>query len=173
MPTFSWSSVAGAGHYSLVVIDTSAKNNVAVYNPNVIGISYTLSTKQALTPGHNYVWYIGSVSTNGQATTYDLATPQTFSLAALGPPTPTSPSGTINTTAPTFIWTAVIGADHYAIYLVDTTTNKPVVYIPNINDTSFTPSTSLRSGHSYMWYTATVSANGTFFWSSVTVLHVS
>src|SRR5262249_22315766 len=98
-----------------------------------------------------------------------------FSLAALTAPSPspTSPSGTINTTTPTFSWTAITGANHYAIYLADSTTNKPVLYNPNVSDTSFTPGAALISGHKYVWYVAAVSTNGSFFWSSALTFNIA
>ena len=81
MPTFSWTAVPGVNRYWLNVVDASNNNAVVINNNNVSGTSFTLSTSQALTPGHSYTWYIAAVSTNGTAYTFSGA--QTFSLAAL------------------------------------------------------------------------------------------
>jgi hypothetical protein len=163
-PTFSWHSVAGADHYAVIVIDNSASNTIAFSNFNVNSTSLTSSVP--LTPGHGYTWYVGAVSTNGQATTYDVASPQSFTLAPLTAPTPTNPSGTINTTTPTFSWTSVTAANHYAFVVVDTTANNKVVMQDlNVNGTSAPSSAPLTSGHSYTWYAAAVSNDGTYFWS--------
>ena len=79
-PTFTWSSVTGAATYSLYVKDNTA-NQVVVNTFNVGAVtSYQLTQAQALTPGHSFTLYIGATSTNG-AITWDLTTPQTFSLA--------------------------------------------------------------------------------------------
>src|SRR5262249_29173589 len=129
VPTFKWSSVAGADHYSLVVIDNTTPINVVI-NINTNGTSFTPST--ALTPGHNYTWYVGAISTNGQASTYDMNTPQNLALASLAPPTPMGPNGTIAASTgydtPTFSWHSVAGADHYAVVALDNSANNKVAF---------------------------------------------
>ena len=63
LPTFTWSSVAGANHYYVWVNDMTTGQSPAVSNSNVSGTSWTTTT--ALTPGQSYEWYVGAVSTNG------------------------------------------------------------------------------------------------------------
>ena len=63
-PIFTWSSVAGADHYCLLVIDQTT-GQIAAIDPKITGASWTPSTP--LTRGHNYVWYIGAYSTDGLA----------------------------------------------------------------------------------------------------------
>jgi phosphatidylethanolamine-binding protein (PEBP) family uncharacterized protein len=160
-PNFSWSSVAGANHYALVVLDKSANNALVLNNTNVFGTSFRPLATQALTPGHTYTWYVGSVSPNGAVISYDLNTPQTFTLAPLAAPTALSPNGT-GTTTPTFRWTTVTGADHYDIVVFDTTNGGQTLVLRNQNATvtSWMPSTPLVSGHRYTWYAGAVSTNG-------------
>jgi hypothetical protein len=61
-PTFSWSSVAGAGHYYVFVTDLIT-SQIPVFDPTVTGTSLTPSAP--LTRGHRYVWYVGAYSTDG------------------------------------------------------------------------------------------------------------
>ena len=157
-PTFSWSTVAGADHYYLYVVDNTA-GKVAINNPNVIGTTFTAI--DGLTPGHSFTWYVGADSKNGLANSY-LPTGATFSLAALAPPTPSGPSGTINETSPAFSWTPVTGADHYYLYVFDNTTGQVVINNPNVdaNASPFTPGAALTRGHRYTWYIGAISTNG-------------
>jgi hypothetical protein len=160
MPVLRWSTVAEADHYAAFVIDTTT-NTVPVFNSNVAGTQWAPSTP--LTPGHSYVWYVGAVSTNGLAITYDIASAQSFTLAALAAPTATGPSGTIPISSgydmPTFGWNSVVAADHYYLYVVDTTANAAVISTA-VNGLSFTASTPLPHGHSFTWYIGAISTNG-------------
>ena len=154
-PALTWSSVSGASHYYLLVVDNTA-NVTVINNSNVSTNSFTPTA--SLTPGHSYTWYVAAKSTNGKNS---LAfSSQTFNLAALAAPTQSGPSGTISTTSPSFAWNNVSGANHYYVRLVDTTTNVAVINNPNVNTNSFTPSTPLTPGHSFIWYVAAVSNNG-------------
>ncbi len=116
----------------------------------------------ALTPGHAYTWWIGAVSSNGQATTWSSG--QTFTLAALAAPVLTAgPSGMVSmsmgTAVPTFTWTSVEGADHYYVWLLDKTTGA-LVTNKGVSVTTWTWSSALTVGHSYVFYVAAVSTNG-------------
>jgi hypothetical protein len=124
----------------------------------------SLSSGTALTPGQGYTWYVGAVSTNGRAATYDLDTPQRFTLAALTAPTTMDPNGTIDTAFPVFSWAGVPGADHYDVVVVDTSSRTPVLAVRdmNVTDTSWTPPVPLISGHRYTWYVGAVSTTGLF-----------
>ena len=161
MPTFSWSASPGAGHYYLVVID--GNTGAAVVNDaNVSGTSFTLSTAQALTPGHHYTWYVLAMSTNSAAYNF-LATGQTFTLAALTAPTQSGPSGNILSTEPTYSWSASTGADHYYLYVYDDTTKTVAINDPDVSGTTFTPGTALTVGHQYTWYVFAMSTNDKAF----------
>jgi hypothetical protein len=168
-PTFSWAGVTGADHYYLYVMD--AMTGMAVLNnPQVAGTSLTPST--ALTPGHNYTWYIGAYSSNGAGNTWSSA--QAFSLAALDQPNPSSPRGAISAGTgydrPAFRWNSVSGAHHYYLYAVDSTTGAAVINEPNVAGTSFTPSTALTPGHSFTWYVGACTTNAAeTVWSSAQV----
>jgi hypothetical protein len=173
MPTFNWGSAPGADHYNLIVIDTTPPTaglpigtNTIVINITTTSTSFKPGTAQALTPGHSYVWYVGAVSRNGLQSSYDINTPRTFSLAGLGTPTLTGPTGTVTPSAgydmPTFTWSSAAGADHYYLYVVDNTTHIPVINNPNVgNGTSFTPGAAqaLTPGDNFTWYVIAFSTN--------------
>ncbi len=161
MPIFYWGAVAGAAHYSLVVVDTTT-NAIAINNPNIATTYYTTPTAQALTPGHSYTWYVGSVTGNA-APQYQ--SPVTFTLAALAAPTLTGPSGLIAASSgydlPTLTWTTVAGAGPYVVFLYDATVGVWDLYgQPAGSAGSYTLSTPLTPGHSYVWTVAALSSNG-------------
>ena len=160
-PTFTWGALTGANHYYLYVVDDNT-NTAAINIANAgSGTAFTPNTSQALTPGHHFTWYVFAFSTNGLADSYLMAG-QTFTLAALAAPTPLGPTGNIVSTTPTFSWTTVTGADHYAIYVYDDTAGTAAINNPDVggnSTTSFTPSSPLTVGHQYTWYVFATSTN--------------
>jgi hypothetical protein len=156
LPTFAWTSVAGADHYYLYGSDQTTGQTV-VNNSNVPGTSF--APAQALTLGDNYLWWVAAV--NAQGSSWDSAV--SFRIA----PTASGPAGTINTNVPTFTWSSVTGADHYYLYVSDQTTGKPTVNNSNVSGTSFTPAQALTLGDTYMWWVAAVNAQGTGWDSAV------
>src|SRR6202035_5193192 len=107
------------------------------------GTSYTSTV--GLTPGHSFAWYVGAAGVNGSASNLlgvTFAGPRNFTLAALAAPVQTDESGTIPVSngydTPTFTWTAVTGANHYYLYVQDTTTNTAAVNNPSVSGTSYT-----------------------------------
>ena len=84
--------------------------------------------------------------------------------ATLAPPTPIAPLGAVPASSdydlPTFSWSSVSGANHYYLYVIDNTTGQVVINNPNVgNGATFTA--TLVKNHSYTWYLAAVSTNGT------------
>ena len=154
-PTFTWSSVSGANHYYLRLVDTTT-NAAVITNTNVS--TNSLTPTGPLTPGHSYTWYVAAEGANGQNAL--AISSQSFNLAALATPTQSGPSGTISATSPSFAWSNVSGANHYYLRVVDTTTSVAVVNNLNVSTNSFTTSTALTPGHSYTWAVAAVSNNG-------------
>ena len=167
--TLSWNPVPGANHYYVYVLDNTS--NQAVSNPSVSGAS--TADVVALTAGHNFTWYLGAVSSNGVAISW---TSQTFFLggASLAEPTQLGPSGTIPASTgfdtPTFSWSSAAGAVHYYLYVLDNTTNKPIVNNSSVPGTSVV-SPVLTPGHSYTWYIGAETSsglNGPIAWSTET-----
>ncbi len=158
LPTFSWNSVTGADHYYFWITDATTGQNV-VKLPLVTKTSATLT--QALTLGHTYTWWVGAVSTNNLALTWNSSL--NFTVA----PTAHGPSGTIATDLPVFTWNSVTGAASYSVYLTDQTTGVTVV-TPIPTGTSWTPSQPLALGDSYIWWAGAVNGQTTAWSSSLT-----
>jgi hypothetical protein len=154
-PVFNWNPVAGADHYTLVVVDNTTGATPIIVR-NLGNASYTAAVGQALTPGHGFTIRVFAFSTNGKA--YSLGT-QTFTLASLTAPTLLLPIGSDPANPSSFTWSAVAGANHYNLYLVDNTIGATIVKYLNISNSSFTPPTPLVAGHKYTWWVAAVSAN--------------
>jgi len=162
-PTFYWNAVAGADHYTLVVVDNTTGATPIVVR-NLGGASYSSTATQALTPGQKFTVKVYAYSTNGKS--HSLGT-QSFTLAPLTAPTLGPPSGTVTTSPSNFTWSQVPGADHYYLSVVDDTTGTAVIKISNIAVNSFSPSVPLVLGHKYTWRVAAVSANkGVAIWST-------
>src|SRR5262249_47316052 len=71
-------------------------------------------------------------------------------------PTVTAPSGSGNSTTPTFTWTVVANATKYYLWVDDLTSGASrVIGETDLPLTSFTPSTPLTNNHSYrVWVQA-------------------
>ena len=165
LPTFSWSSIAGAGSYMLYLFDNSAQQ--AISYVNVDGTTWTPTA--SLAPGHSYTWYVASVSSNAEADFWNTRG-ATFSLAPLAIPTPGSPNGIVAVStgfdSPTFSWSSVTGAGSYMFYLFDNSSNAGVYYV-NVDGTSWTPPTPLTPGHIYTWYVGSANTDGQVgFWNT-------
>ena len=165
-PTFTWSSVTGAGSYTLYVVDNTTGQ--VVVNTNVGNVtSYQLTAAQALTPGHSFTWYVSADGANGTPRQL-LGGPPTFTLASVQL-TPSNNSTIPHTTGwltPTFTWVAATEAVSYNVYLIDVTNpNQPAFVYDNSagNATSY-PSPTLTAGHRYQWYVGIVTSSADLFW---------
>ena len=162
-PTFNWNAVAGADHYTLVVVDNTTGATPIIVR-NLGGTSYSSTATQALTPGHKFTIRVYAYSTSGNA--YSFGT-QSFTLAPLTAPTLGPPSGTVATSPLSFTWPQVPGADHYFLLVVDDTAKAVIIKISNIAVNSFILSVPLISKHKYTWRVAAVAANNIFaIWST-------
>jgi hypothetical protein len=72
-PSFNWQNVAGAGYYSLIVVDVTTGTEVDTL---ASGTSITLATP--LAAQDTYIWYVAAWNANGDLVT--LSVPQTFIL---------------------------------------------------------------------------------------------
>jgi hypothetical protein len=154
-PTFNWNAVAGADHYTLVVVDNTTGATPIIVR-NLSGASYSSTAAQVLTPGHKFTVKVYAYSTNSKS--YSLGA-QSFTLAPLTAPTLGPPSGTVATSPSSFTWSQVPGANHYYLYVVDDTTGAAVIKNPNVAVNSFNPTLPLLAGHKYTWRVAAVSTN--------------
>jgi hypothetical protein len=74
-------------------------------------------------------------------------------------PTALAPSGLVQTTTPTFSWTAVNGADFYYQVIIDQTV--PEVIEGDVIGNSFTPAPGLLTpGHTYVWFVQALNFGG-------------
>ena len=135
-------------------------------NKPVVNLTSTTLTSYSLTTlaaGDNFTWYIGAETSKGVNGAISWSS-QTFALAAPTAPTQLVPIGAAGTTSPTFSWSPVLGANHYYLYLLDTTTNTVVLNDSSVSGTTFGVS-GLTHGHSYTWYVAAVNLNGSDYFS--------
>jgi hypothetical protein len=89
-----------------------------------------------------------------------------FSIAALGVPSLSAPSGALSTDQPTFGWSATTLAARYDVWVTDLNTGVGDV-VGRSATTSFFDSAGLTPGHSFRWWVRTVSTNGaTGSWSA-------
>jgi Ca2+-binding RTX toxin-like protein len=166
-PTFTWTARADAAHvtpdhFTLKVTDKGT--GLVLTIPNLTGTLRTLSTAQALTPGHSYTWSVTAFSSNGRASVSSVS--QSFTVEPLAAPATTGPSGALTTDTPTFTWTPLINALYtaparYRLAVTDRATGQFLI-IGNLTGTSYTltAAQALTPGHSYRWTVAAVSTNG-------------
>ena len=88
------------------------------------------------------------------------------SYATLAAPTLSSPSGgqTVDT-SPTFVWSAVSGADHYDIQISGTSGFTSIVTSGTTKNTRFAPTTALQSG-TYYWRVRAGGTSSNGAWSA-------
>lgn len=72
-----------------------------------------------------------------------------------------SPGGTIADLTPTFSWSSIPGASRYDLWVNDLTSGQSgIIRNPNVSTNSFTPTTPLTAGHSYLWTVRAVNEDG-------------
>lgn len=147
MPTFTWTGVTGVTQYEVYVNDSATG---LWSDQTVTGTSWTPTSP--LFAGHSYTWWVraldsagGGVWTNGVD----------FNV---GLPTLTAPSGTVSNTAMPFTWTGLTGVSKYEVYVIDQATG--LWADEKVTGTSWTPTTPLTSGHSYLWWVLALQNDG-------------
>ncbi len=163
MPTFAWTPLldgqnTAPGSYTLSVTDklTGKVLNVA----KLTGTSYTLSSAQALTPGHQFTWSVTAVSVNRRSSVPSIK--GSFTIAALA--APVLIWVVFGSSGPVFAWQPVADANHYYLKVRDGTTGQVVLSAPLVPGTSYALATSqakaLKPNRAYTWSVAAVSTNG-------------
>ena len=160
-PTFTWTAVSGVGSYKVWITDNNT-GIVLVLPAAASATSVTVPSTSALTPGHGFTWWVGSVSSNGLTTVW--STSRVFTIAALTAPTATTPaSGAVLTTdQPTFGWTAVSDAGSYKVWITDNNTGAVLVIPapPGATSAIVPAGSALTPGHGFTWWIGSVSTNG-------------
>ena len=188
-PTFSWSSIAGANRYWLVV----ATSEVALpVDPNGTSCSgrcvidanrkrTNFSPNTPLEPGTTYYWKVLPWNTDGTRGEFSIA--GSFTTAGVpGPPDPTpiqapqllTPSSAASgvSTMPRFSWSSVAGANRYWLTVATSEAALPVdpsatscsgtcVIDRNRGRTRFTPRTHLDPRTTYYWKVLPWNTDGT------------
>src|SRR5581483_7332459 len=163
----------GIAAYQWKVHDDTAEADLFDFTTAGITGAAASNSSLSLTQGHTYR-VIVQASNALDLTSTAISDGVTVEAALVLETTPAiSPSGTISTDTPTFMWNAVANAHHYDVW-VNTIVNghesigNPVLRNANVAGTSWTPSIdqALSPGQSYKWYVAAVSDTGVTFWNS-------
>ncbi|MCI0639314.1 MAG: IPT/TIG domain-containing protein [Gemmataceae bacterium] len=165
-PTFSWSAVNGADAYDLWVDDRSTNQSQVYRNTDIVGTSVAVN----LLAGHHYQWWVRAVHASGHQGAWSAGV--TFNIA-IGTPTPSGPSGSIQTAKPAFSWSAISGAT-YDLWVNDATTGQAqVIRQAALTSASFTPTTPLSAGHDFQWWVrAYVPSGNQSAWTNVLGFHI-
>lgn len=158
-PTFKWTAVDGAATYEIWVNNQTTGQSKVVYATGLTETTFTATTP--LTVGHVYIWTVRAVHANGAAglwSAHQLFTVTSPQSAA--PPSLASPDHSTDTT-PTLRWSEITGAARYHVWVNDVTTGQiGVIYDTHVADASYTPTTPLIPGHTYVWTVRAFNENG-------------
>ena len=159
LPTYTWTSSPGATSYYLLVQNTQGVAVGQSVTPAAAGCAAggdcSYNPGVALTPGTWYSWFVNASNSYGTSPWSN-----GHALKVLGdmPPTPESPSGTIDTTTPTYTWTSGLPGPYYllvqntAIIAISQWVSPACVFTTTVYQCSFTPSTALTAGATYNWF---------------------
>ncbi len=178
-PTYTWNAVSNSDWYYLLVKDSTATNKVATwYTAGQVGCSSGTGTcsvtpATALAAGAGQ-WSVQTWNNFGYGPWSDI---MTFTVSVGGPPgkaTLISPSGSISTATPTYVWNAVSGATWYYLWVKDSdaATSKIATWYTaaqagcgsGTGNCSITPTAVLASGPA-MWWIETWNEAGSGPWS--------
>ncbi|MCA9060840.1 MAG: hypothetical protein KDA85_20145, partial [Planctomycetaceae bacterium] len=146
-PTFTWSSVARARIYRVMVQDLTTRQ--IVIDQSMIELRQFTPTQPLADGPHR--WWVQAMSDHNVQGLW--SSPVDFNPG--GRPTVLTPVGQGQSTTPTFTWTAVTGAFRYNIYVLRL--DQPGVPIQQnfIQGNSYTSTVQLVSGASYrVWVRA-------------------
>jgi hypothetical protein len=158
LPTFTWTAATGSAitGYQINIFDITT----STLESELVGASVTSDTLDTpLAPGNNYIWNVRAVDGTASGPPSNYLSFQTAAAAALPAPVATSPGSSVapgsavTTLTPTFSWNAVTGAalTGYQINIFNVTTSTLVSAVVGASVTSYTPTTPLSAGGSYVW----------------------
>lgn len=139
LPDYTWNAVSGASYYYLAVQNAGVWRTLNWYSAAQAGCSSgasicKLNTGIPLSNGTSN-WYV--LAWNGEIGPWSDPMAFTVSLAAPSKPTLVSPSGTIQTNRPPFVWNQQSGIPYYYLAVLDTTGWK---YLGWVSSTDVCPS---------------------------------
>lgn len=161
-PTFTWASVSGATQYVLRV--RNANDGTVVVHAAVMAPVTNFTPVTELSSNVYYNWEVRAIGAGGHQSDYSPAN----RLYIGGRPVIFGPTGTAESSTPTFSWSTVQDASRY-ILRVDRTdvVQDWLIQKTNLTTNSFTPSTELEAG-TYRFWVRAVSSTGEFStWSIV------
>ncbi|MBI3775202.1 MAG: hypothetical protein HY273_06560, partial [Gammaproteobacteria bacterium] len=189
-PNFSWSAVAGASSYRIMVTNdpsalptdpASATCPVCAVNVTSPSLDY-IPPAGYLNPGATYYWQVKSRSTTGFGYWSPPRSFTTAPLASIVLPAPNttypSSSATTQSTTPGLSWNLVTGATSYRIMVAHNAADLPVETwsltcpLCVVNDVAYSPSYSpamgsLATGTTYYWQVKARSPTSFGAWSVV------
>lgn len=112
-PSYVWTKIAGVSQYQLQVLKGATVVGTYTVAPTACGTTNCTYKPTQVLPYAAYSWKVRSML-NGAWGAFSTA--KTFTVYNVIP-TPTSPSGVISRTDPTFVWAPIAGATSYQIEL--------------------------------------------------------
>ena len=156
-PLLQWTSVAGALAYDVVVWDLASNRTVFVAR----GIESTSQTVSTLLPG-NYAWWVIPIGHDGIRGKW--STPDIFHIVAPPMIIVRGPGYQFGFSPVLIEWSAVYGADHYDLWLSDSSRTF-VIRKPLVQQTTFTLTQILPRAYYHSWVRAVDSAGVSGPWS--------
>jgi hypothetical protein len=164
-PTLSWSTVAGATSYNVLVSTSTSFATTVSSQTGLTALSATVSGLANSTP---YYWEVNATNADGAGAWSSIWSFTTI-VATSGAPTLVSPtdSATSQATSPTLSWSTVTGGTSYNI-LVSSVSNFGSTVSSQTGLTTLSATVSgLANATLYYWEVSATNAGGTGSWSSV------
>ncbi|HEU4391019.1 MAG TPA: hypothetical protein VFV34_24650 [Blastocatellia bacterium] len=150
-PTFSWTGVPGAESYTLYVLRVSDEA-IILGQPGITTTSFT--SPFTLPLDTDLRWKVKGESSCGPGP-YTNSVYFRIPSATLCPPVdwpfPFAPSGETTNARPTFLWSPVVGASSYTLYVQQASDGAILLRQTGITSTSFTPASPLPVGLDMRW----------------------
>ena len=160
-PTFTWSSVANAVHYNLVVTDTSNSTEII----NQVGLTSTSFTPDTPIANGNYSVVVTGTNEAGAAGASSTAVEFTINVGQVERPSIVAPGSITPNARPTFAWTTVTDVVEYQLWLTNNTTSaSPYMRLVGLTDTHATATVDLTPGDYSVWVKS-IDINGIHNWS--------
>lgn len=154
-PTFTWTPVAGATAYGIIVNDVTAGRTNIFPNTRVTTTTWTPAVD--LISGRNYSWQVVAVNALGYGA---WTTASAFGAAR---PILSAPIGNVSDRTPTLTWSSITGATSYEVWIINRATGATVSR-QFVSSTNWTLASDLAIG-SYRWNVRAVNSAGLGNWS--------
>jgi hypothetical protein len=184
IPSYIWNAVPNSTWYCLWVNDSTGNKINRWYSAVEAGCSSgtgtcTISPGIALAPG-SAKWWVRTWYANGYGPWSDAMVFTASARVFPGKASLSSPSGTINTNIPTYVWNAVSGSTWYCLWVDESSGTRVKKWFKaaevgcssGTGTCSVTPDIALAAG-SAKWWIGTWNANGSGPWSNGMVFTAS